>query len=968
MKKLSVSGILLILSAVLLFTISSKAQNLTKANFSGVILPQFMGSGTGRLPVVYRATVSNLLPNATYRYFNQLAKYTDIGTTAGGAGNPMFMGSPFVYTTTTGFVTAGQYAEFTTDNSGSYTGWFCSVFTTNARFTAGNYVIPSITLNDGAGGTIAAARYAMNDSIKVMAFATTAGANNISGIYGTSSATGKNIILLYDNMKGTGKPLSCTYAEDEGIAVATVITFYSASVNGIAGAWGALIPNNNSNGLQRIEQRSLSNASVVGCATDDDGVWPTGSVSTVNPVSGTTALVISSTDAPLTGCEAVTNITSSMVSASQVKQGSKKVLLYNLNLNPAVQAVRLDTLKLITAGSYKATDINSFGFKLWLSTDAVFDTNDVLMDSAAASGPGTLIFDTPLSIAVNNFAYFFLTADISSTATLGDSIYIAATPFSNIILNSGTKTGTNPVPAAGAKLFISPNSPVLNAGTVASFGKVVANNTSSEHSFSIDGTNLFPANDTVKITVPSHFEISLTSGTGFTSSTIALPYTTGTLPATTIYVIFKPTAYQIYNGNISITGGGTSTSVSLNGTGISPDSFPPVPDTAFATSLTTIQVVFNEAVDTTAELLANYTGVGTINKATRNATLDTITLKLTTALSPGIPKTLTVKNIQDTSSNHNKMTASQNFMVKFGKVPQPPDYTISQIKGVNANGVADSVNVNCKLTGIISSLNYRAWKPGYQFILHDATGGINVYKADLPFASLPVAKMGYKVKVIGKVAQYNGLTEFLPDSIDFIDSNQTIMSPVLVTKFTESIESELIRVNNLTWIDTAAFPWPKAADLAKNIKATNGTDTFIIRIETECKLHGFWGYTGPDTTFDIIGLGWQFDNSSPYNSGYELYPRIESDLILHQPSSINESKTNSLNIYPNPNQGHFYLDNPSADKVQVRIVNNLGQEVYSGISQDRKIYIQLDVKAGIYFVQLKNLEKPENSSARILIR
>lgn len=1313
MKKLFTISVLLIFSAILIFPFTSGSQTLTKANFTGVIIPQFMGSGSGRLPVVYRATVSNLTPNATYRYYNQLARYTDLGTTGGGAGNPMFMGATYVYTTSTGLATSGQYAEFTTDSSGRYTGWFCSVFTTNARFTAGYYVIPSITINDGAGGSVATARYALDDSIKVMAFATTSGPLNITGIYGTSGATGKNIICLYDNMTGSGKPLSTTYAEDEGIAVASVIAYYSSSVNGIAGAWGTLIPNDNANGIRRIEQRSLTSGAVVGCAVDNDGIWPTGTVNTANPTGGTTPLFISNTDAPLTSCNSVVNITSSTINPSKVKQGADKTVLYNINLTPSVLSAHLDSIILTTAGSYKAADVKTNGFKLWNSTDAVFDTTDILLNSIAATGPGYLAFYAPLSMNVNQTYHLFITADIALTATLGDSIFINQTPFTNIVLSSGTKTGTDPLPAGGAKLIISPSSPTISAGSVSPFGNVVANTISNEQTFIISGTNLFPASDTIKITPPSHFEVSFTSGSGFSANTIKKTYTAGTLAPTALYIIFKPTAYQSYGGNIVISGGGASAYVAVSGTGISPDTFPPEVDTAFATSLSDVLVVFNEPTDASAEITLNYSGLGTISSATRTSTLDSVHLTLATPLSPGVSKTLTINNIQDTSSNKNKMTTAQNFLVKFGTIPQAPAYQISQITkvdskgipdslnvkckitgvvqsinfaqtnlkfylhdhtgginvfkstnltpaylpkmgdsirvigkvdnyygliefvpdsivvidtgrktntpavvnylnesleaevvkilnlylltpsqwpvtastsaknldvsdgidtivirierqcalqgtpaptnlfditgvvtqydvdtpyfsgyqvlprilsdlyihpvtgasivinellaksattdswfelynpnstsvsllnyhisddstslnkfkfpdtlnipaqkylilwdnvhpanpgihinyalkpaggelvltdpsgktidyikyeaqktdtslarlpngtgsfffatptpntanlalassipsysikqviGVNTNGVIDSLNVNCKLTGVIYSINYRAWKPGYQFILHDGTGGINVYKLDFPFSNYPVAKMGDKIRVIGKIGQYYGLTEMMPDSIVLLDSNQTISSPVVVTKLTESSESELIRINNLTWVDTTAFPWPKPADLAKNIKATNGTDTFIIRIETECALHGKFGYTGPDTSFDIIGVGWQYDNSSPYTSGYQLYPRIATDLILHQPSGIAENGNHKLKVYPNPNNGNFYVENPGNSRVMIRIFNNLGQIVYENNSALHEISIRLDDKPGMYFIQLTDLLKSEISTARIIIR
>lgn len=295
MKKL----IFLFLS--LLITKSLTSQNLTQTNFISITCPQYMASGTNtRLPVVFRASVIGLLPNTTYRYFNQAAVYSDLGTTNPGAGNPMLISSSgnYTYSTSPSLSTSGNYETFTTDASGRYTGWFAFVNTGNTRFTAGNYIIPSIVI-DSAGNGIVKYRYALNDSIKVFAFGTSSNSNEGTGLYGISYAVPKNIIALYDNVGGTGRPISMTYAESEGITVASTVQFYTDSVNGFNGRYGTIIPNLNSNGVRRIEQFSVTTGLSLNFNTDPDGIWPSGA-NTVNPIGGSSSPVrITITDAPL---------------------------------------------------------------------------------------------------------------------------------------------------------------------------------------------------------------------------------------------------------------------------------------------------------------------------------------------------------------------------------------------------------------------------------------------------------------------------------------------------------------------------------------------------------------------------------------------------------------------------------------------------------------------------------------------
>ncbi|MFD0779415.1 beta strand repeat-containing protein [Flavobacterium myungsuense] len=274
-----------------------------------VFLPQFIqgnaSTNTNRIPYAYRATLSNLLPNATYRYYNSVVATTELAT-SNGAGNCIFatQSGNFIRTTSPGLSSAGSYATFTTDNTGSYTGWFITEPSGNAtRFTPGTSVKMRIILNDGGVGTTIATRLTTTNTVTAINLGTT-GANVGTAIRGTSYATPKNFVMLWDNTAGTGRPISGTTVESDGVANTTAnsyASFYSTSVEGVAGAWGTIIPNTLANGVRRIQQFGLSDGSgTVGTpATDTNGIWPSG-VNTISPSSGATALVVSITEAPLT--------------------------------------------------------------------------------------------------------------------------------------------------------------------------------------------------------------------------------------------------------------------------------------------------------------------------------------------------------------------------------------------------------------------------------------------------------------------------------------------------------------------------------------------------------------------------------------------------------------------------------------------------------------------------------------------
>lgn len=295
---------IILIFLIMLIVKSGAYSQLVQSNFNGVIVPQNIGSGgTTRLPYIFRATVSGLLANTKYRYYSQAVRYTDFGGTNSGAGNPVFInGNNFRYSTSTSLSNPAGYDSIVTDASGNYTGWFGFVNTGNARFTAGNYICPSITL-DSAGNGSAKYRFALNDSISVLGFSDSATVTSGTGLYGISLANAKNIITVYDNVNNSGRPLSVVYVESSGIDTTTMgslVQYYKDSVITRNGRWGTIVPNILPSGIRRINVLRLTDGSLANSQTDADGIWPSG-INTINPNGGSVnPLRLSQQDIPLT--------------------------------------------------------------------------------------------------------------------------------------------------------------------------------------------------------------------------------------------------------------------------------------------------------------------------------------------------------------------------------------------------------------------------------------------------------------------------------------------------------------------------------------------------------------------------------------------------------------------------------------------------------------------------------------------
>ena len=276
------------------------ASVLHSQSLTSIILPQYIegatSTNTNRLPFVFRAKLSGLLASSTYRYVNQIVISTDAATT-GGAGNCIFISSAGDFTRTSSPGIAKTYGSLTTDANGEFTGWFVSEPTGNARFIPGKYVFMRIALNDGGTGTTAVTYLTTSDSVRVIKLDATASDSTGTGIRSTTPLTAKQFVFLYDNTEGSNRPISGTFVESEGTDNTTTnsyASFYATSVNAVSGAFGSIIPNNLTGGIQRVEVRSLTDGTIANYATDADGVWPSGA-NTVNVIGGTTEIVLDAT-------------------------------------------------------------------------------------------------------------------------------------------------------------------------------------------------------------------------------------------------------------------------------------------------------------------------------------------------------------------------------------------------------------------------------------------------------------------------------------------------------------------------------------------------------------------------------------------------------------------------------------------------------------------------------------------------
>ena len=203
--------------------------------------------------------------------------------------------------------------------------------------------------------------------------------------------------------------------------------------------------------------------------------------------------------------------------------------------------------------------------------------------------------------------------------------------------------------------------------------------------------------------------------------------------------------------------------------------------------------------------------------------------------------------------------------------PYIPTYTIGQVDGIDADGVPDSLNVYCKVEGIVMGVDMQGSATAVSFTVHDGTDGLGTYSSVATAASYNVTE-GDEVRIIGSIGHFNGLLQMYLDSVVVLSTGNTLQSPTVVTSLGENTESELIKFENATMVDPTQ--WGSGSS-GYTIDITNGTDTIVMRIDADVDLYGT---TAPTGAFDVVGIGGQYDWSAPHTSGYQILPRYIADI------------------------------------------------------------------------------------------
>jgi len=303
------------------------------------------------------------------------------------------------------------------------------------------------------------------------------------------------------------------------------------------------------------------------------------------------------------------------------------------------------------------------------------------------------------------------------------------------------------------------------------------------------------------------------------------------------------------------------------------------------------------------------------------------------------------------------------FTINDNDVITPPSgpaiRTIAQIRGADSGNQADSVGKSFRVFGTVYGLNQRlsTTAGGYQMFIRDASGGIGIFK-NAPVSGITSLNEGDSVRVMGKIECFRGLTQINPDSMVVIATGRPIKAPVVVNNLSEVMESDLVRINGLQ-VNPAT--WTTSAGTGFTVKAFNGVDTIVIRIDNDCQL---FSQPAPTGTVDIIGMVSQFVPGNPAPTapfpatGYQLIPRRASDIEVVTAVNSSSNSNRDIQVVPNPGTDFVSVESSLSGEFLVQLSDLQGRILreFASVKAGQKLDVS-SVSNGIYLFRFPETGK-----------
>jgi len=225
--------------------------------------------------------------------------------------------------------------------------------------------------------------------------------------------------------------------------------------------------------------------------------------------------------------------------------------------------------------------------------------------------------------------------------------------------------------------------------------------------------------------------------------------------------------------------------------------------------------------------------------------------------------------------------------------------------GTYAQMISDVRNMGIGQTVTVRGVVTNGSELGNIRYIQDATGAIPAFGSNLSSVV-----RGDSITATGVLYDFSGLLEISPTNSFTNLGTGTLPIPLVVTipSVNESLEAQLVRLDNVTFTTTGSF-----ATGNSTVQVTDGTNTIDVRINGSTNIDGTAIPTGPVSIIALVGQ---------FNTNYQLVPRNLNDIFAYvAPAREINIKMNGTTVFSN---GTYVVGNTASTTITIE---NAGTQV-----------------------------------------
>lgn len=221
---------------------------------------------------------------------------------------------------------------------------------------------------------------------------------------------------------------------------------------------------------------------------------------------------------------------------------------------------------------------------------------------------------------------------------------------------------------------------------------------------------------------------------------------------------------------------------------------------------------------------------------------------------------------------------------------------IDRVRLVDEEGVAVRIGETVVVEGVITVGTGVVHPSNTILFVQDETAGMGIFA----FGIEQELAQGDKVRIRAEIGQWRGLVQLQKPVFEILERNIALpiakeieLAELRAFETAEVLEGTLVK----TRVKISRIPGRPAGG-AYNVRITDidGNNKSTLRVGEGTDIDV--GKLNIGEKYTLTGIVGQFDRSSPYHSGYQLFPRSQADLVLEKEAGLPSKDT----VFPAQNE------------------------------------------------------------------